>query len=56
MVISVAIYCNDSKGLKYLILMQGIYMAEGILKVHVYFLKYPHWLAWYIIFGVYMII
>ena len=33
-------------GLKYLILMPEIYMAEGILKVHVYCLKYHHWLAW----------
>lgn len=39
----------EYSGLKYLILMPVIYMAEGILKVHVYCSKYHHWSAWYII-------
>lgn len=43
-------------GLKYLIFMPEIDMAEGIFKVHVFCLKYHHWLARCIIFRVYLII
>ena len=36
--VGVAIYCNGNMGFK----VFNFYMAEGIHKAHVYFLKYHH--------------
>lgn len=52
--ITIAIYCKNIGGLKYLILMLEICMVEGILKAHMFSLKYCPSTVWYIIFRVYI--